>query len=71
MTSLLRKVQWWLQRRRKEAELREELQFHLAEEMEERRAEGRTDDEAGWAARRDLGNTTLLREDARTLWSWV
>ena len=24
-----------------------------------------------WAARRDLGNVTLLREDARTLWSWM
>jgi len=71
MTSLLRKVRWWLQRRRKEAELREELQFHLAEEMEERRGDGLTDDEAAWAARRDLGNTTLVREDARTLWSWM
>ena len=71
MISLFRKVQWWLQRRRKEEELREELQFHLAEEMEERRADGLPDDEATWAARRDLGNTTLLREDARTLWSWV
>ena len=24
-----------------------------------------------WAARRDLGNVTLLREDTRTLWSWI
>ena len=31
MISLFRKVQWWLHRRRKEDELREELQFHLAE----------------------------------------
>ncbi len=30
MTSLFRNVQWWLQRRRKEEELHEELQFHLA-----------------------------------------
>ena len=42
MTSLIRKVTWWLQRRRKEAELREELQFHLAEEFGERRADGLT-----------------------------
>ena len=40
MISLFRKVHWWLQRRRKEEELREELQFHVAEEMEERRADG-------------------------------
>ena len=71
MTSLFRKVTWWLQRRRKEDELREELQFHLAEEVGERRADGLPEDEARWAARRDLGNLTLLREDARTVWSWV
>ena len=71
MTSLFRKVQWWLQRRRKEDELREELQFHLAEEIDERQADGSPADEATWAARRDLGNATLVREDARTLWSWV
>jgi macrolide transport system ATP-binding/permease protein len=71
MTSLFRKVHWWLQRRHKEEELREELQFHLAEEMDERQADGLSADEATWAARRDLGNATLLWEDARTLWSWT
>ena len=71
MISLFRKVQWWLRRRHKEEELREELQFHLAEEMDERQADGVPADEAAWVARRDLGNVTLLREDARTLWSWV
>ncbi|MGH9370767.1 MAG: ABC transporter permease, partial [Vicinamibacterales bacterium] len=71
MTSLLRKVQWWLRRRRKEEELREELQFHLSEEIDERRADGLPPDEATWAARRDPGNATLVREDARTLWSWI
>lgn len=71
MTSLFRKVQWWLQRRRKEEELHEELEFHLAEEVDERRADGMSADEATWAARRDLGNATLLRENARTLWSWM
>ena len=71
MTSLFRKMQWWLQRRRREADLREELQFHLTEEMEERQAGGLPADEAARAARRDLGNATLLREDARTFWSWT
>ena len=71
MTSLFRKVTWWLQRRRREAELREELQFHLSEEAEERRAEGLAENQARWAAHRDLGNVTLLREDARTLWTWT
>jgi predicted permease len=71
MTSLFRKLTWWLQRRRKEGELREEMQFHLEEEASERQADGLSGDQAGWAARRDLGNVTLLREDARTLWSWI
>jgi predicted permease len=71
MTALFRKMRWWLQRRRKEDELREELQFHLAEETEERQADGLPPDEARWKARRDLGNATLVREDARTVWSWI
>jgi macrolide transport system ATP-binding/permease protein len=71
MTSLFRKFTWWLQRRRKEDELREELQFHLAEEAGERHADGLSDDQARSAARRDLGNVTLLQENTRTLWSWI
>ena len=71
MNSLFRKFTWWLERRRKEDELREELQFHLAEEAGERQADGLSEDQARWAARRDLGNVTLLQEDTRSLWSWV
>jgi macrolide transport system ATP-binding/permease protein len=71
MTSLFRKFTWWLQRRRKESELREELQFHLAEEAGERHSDGLSDEQARSAARRDLGNVTLLQENTRTLWSWI
>ena len=71
MTSLFRKVTWWVQRRRREDELREELEFHLASEADERQADGLSEDEARWAARRDLGNVTQLREDTRSLWSWM
>jgi macrolide transport system ATP-binding/permease protein len=71
MISLFRKVQWWLQRRHKEEQLREELQFHLAEEIDERQTAGLPADDAAWAARRDLGNATLVQEDARMLWSWM
>jgi predicted permease len=71
MTSFFRKFTWWVQRRRKEDELREELEFHLANEADERQADGLTEDQARWAARRDLGNVTLLREDTRTLWTWT
>jgi predicted permease len=71
LTSLFRKFTWWAHRRRKEDELREELEFHLANEADERRADGLTEDQARWAARRDLGNVALLREDTRTLWTWT
>jgi predicted permease len=68
MRALFRKFTWWAQRRRKEEELREELQFHLEEETQERQADGLAEDEARRAAHRDLGNVTLVREDTRTLW---
>jgi predicted permease len=64
------KPAWWLRRRQKEQDLREELEFHLSEEAEEREAGGLPRDEARSAARRDLGNATLLREDTRALWTW-
>ncbi len=71
MTSFFRKLRWLTQRRRKEDELREELQFHLDEEAEQRQAEGLAQDQAGWAAARDLGNVTLLQESTRAMWTWT
>jgi macrolide transport system ATP-binding/permease protein len=71
MSSFFRKVTWWRHRRRKEDELREELAFHLAQEADERQAGGLPADEARRAARRDLGNVTRVREDTRTMWSWI
>jgi predicted permease len=71
MISLFRRFQWWLQRNRKEDELREELEFHLAEEASERQAGGLPASESTWAARRELGNATLLRENVRAMWSWA
>jgi putative ABC transport system permease protein len=54
----------------KEAELREELEFHLEAEARERRAEQTSKGEAQWAARRELGNVTLVAENTRTAWGW-
>src|SRR5687768_12654597 len=71
MTPRLRRLAWWLERRRREAELREELQFHLAEEAEERHADGGSAAQARQAAHRDLGSVTLLREETRMLWTWL
>jgi macrolide transport system ATP-binding/permease protein len=70
MNPFFRKLSWLTKRRRKEEELREELDFHLEEEAEERRARGLTEEEARYAARRDLGNLTLVKEDTRAEWAW-
>jgi macrolide transport system ATP-binding/permease protein len=71
MTSFLRKLGWLARRAKKEAELQEELQFHLDEEAGERRAEGLETEGARLAARRELGNLTLLQEDTRASWTWT
>jgi putative ABC transport system permease protein len=70
MSSFLRKLRWLTRRPDKEAELRDELRFHLAEEAEERMAAGLPADEARFAAARDFGNVTLIRETARESWRW-
>src|SRR6185295_14063554 len=71
MNSFFRKLRWLTDRRNKETELRDELLFHLDEEAEERQAEGLAHDEARWAARRELGNLTLVEEDTRAMWGWT
>ena len=71
MTSFFRKLHWLTERRQKEAELRQELQFHLDEESEALRRYGLTEHEARSAARRELGNLTLIQEDTRAAWGWA
>jgi macrolide transport system ATP-binding/permease protein len=69
--SFIRKFIWMSQRRRKEAEIQEELKFHLEEEAAEREQEGMAPEQAKWAARRELGNVTLLQEHVRAVWIWT
>jgi len=71
MSSLFRKLTWLTRRRQKEDDLRDELQFHLDEEAEELRIQGLAADQAQHAARRDLGNIALVKEDTRATWSWT
>jgi hypothetical protein len=68
MISFFRRVQWWLQRNHKENDLREELEFHLAEEARERQADGLTEHEARWAARRDLA---IFASSVVVSWLWL
>jgi macrolide transport system ATP-binding/permease protein len=71
MTSFLRKLTWLARRRRKEDELRDEVQFHLDEEASQREAEGLPSGEARLSAHRDFGNVTLLQESTRATWGWT
>ena len=71
MNAFFRKLGWWLRRSDKEAELREELRFHLEEDAGDLRDAGLSDDEARQAARRALGNLALVQEDTRAAWGWT
>jgi macrolide transport system ATP-binding/permease protein len=71
MKLLFRKLVWLFQRRRKEAELQEELQFHLDEEADERRTEEMPAEAARRIARLELGNIGRITEDARAVWGWT
>ncbi len=70
MKSFFRKLCWLTRRPAKEAELREELEFHLAEEANQREAEGLPKENARWAAHRELGNLTLVNENTQAVWGW-
>jgi predicted permease len=71
MKQFLRKLFWLTQRSTKEADLRDELEFHLHEEAEEAQAAGLSPPAAASAAHRELGNLTLLMEDTRSAWGWI
>src|ERR1035438_3125999 len=62
---------WLTRRSRKEADLRDELLFHVKQEAADAEAAGLAADQAKWAARRDLGNIALLMEDTRAAWGWA
>ena len=66
----LRRVLPHLGRRQAEADLQEELRLHVELERERLRDTGVPDDEAARAARRRLGNATLIRERTRDVWGW-
>ena len=71
MSTFFHKLRSLLHRRRKEEDLREELQFHLDEEADERQAGGSSGEEARHASRRDMGNLTRLQEESRAAWTWT
>ena len=63
-------MKWW-QIRKRDADLERELQSDLELEEEEQRERGASPTDAHYAARRALGNTTLIREHTHEAWGWA
>ena len=61
--------QWWNWRKR-DAELEKEMQHHLRMAETERVERGASPNDALTAARREFGNTGLIKELARDAWGW-
>src|SRR5947209_1820976 len=67
---LWRRFLFSLQRKRLDAELQEEMRQHLELKAQEHMAEGASSEEAGYAARRKIGNLALLQEQSRASWGF-
>src|ERR1700744_6078961 len=63
-------MNWWQIRKRK-ADLDRELQSDLELEAEEQQERGLSPSEALSAARRAVGNPTLIREQVHEAWGWA
>jgi hypothetical protein len=68
MRELVRRLLHALQRNRFDADLAEELEFHRAMKQRAFEREGLEAREAGYAARRALGNVDVAQERARDVW---
>ena len=70
LSQLWRRLLFYAQRNRFDRELEEEMRFHLEMKAEENLASGVSPEEARYAARRQFGNQTFLREVSRDMWSF-
>src|SRR5580658_5039314 len=62
------KFAFW--RRQRQEELDEEIQAHLQLAIQERIERGEPSDRAAEAARKELGNTGLIKEVTQEMWGW-
>jgi predicted permease len=71
LTNLWLRIKTLVMRRKLDRDLDDELRFHLAMRQQKFEKAGLPAAEASAAARRRFGNTTLLRETSRSLWSFA
>jgi predicted permease len=70
LSQIWRRLLSRLRRRRHEREMEEEMRFHLEMQIEQNLAAGIPAEEASYAARRQFGNQTWLKEVSREMWSF-
>ncbi|MGA2607877.1 MAG: ABC transporter permease [Terriglobia bacterium] len=61
---------WLLHRKKREADLEEEIQGHLRMAAQERHEQGEAAEQARTSAVREFGNVTLIREVTREMWGF-
>src|SRR5919198_5263489 len=69
LSQLWRRLLARLRRGRYEREMEEEMRFHLEMQIEQNLSFGMAAEEARYAARRQFGNQTWLKEASREMWS--
>lgn len=62
---------WLGKQRQLDRELEEEIQAHLALAAQDRVERGQSPSEARYAARREFGNSTAIKETTREVWIWT
>ncbi|HUQ94859.1 MAG TPA: permease prefix domain 1-containing protein, partial [Bryobacteraceae bacterium] len=65
-----RRLRFWIQREKAAADLEEEIKQHRALAERDHLIAGLSVDDARKATALQLGNTTLARESARSIWIW-
>ena len=66
----LRRLRFLFRRKRTEAEMAEEMRFHLEERTVDYASDGLAAEEARYAARRKFGNLGSIQDRARDAWGW-
>ncbi len=71
LKKLLRRMGMLVHREKFDADLDEEIRLHMELREKEKRSEGMNAEEARYAAQRQFGNATRLKEVSREAWGWT